>query len=470
MAQGFEYFAVLADMRTGSNFLEANLNAVPGVTSVGEAFNPHFTGKKGAIALCGVTLTDRNENPFELLDAIRGQDGLAGFRFFSDHDPRILSHVLADPACAKIILRRDPLESFVSLQIARATGQWRLSNVQHRKTAKITFEPAAFEAYRVALASYYAGLEAGLQKAGQTAFRLDFTDVGSLDAMNGMLDFLGAEGRLESISRATKRQNPGALREKLTNPEALDDIGAVAADAAPASPSRGGQVGAYVAAQDSGVLFQPVNGRSDAAVDSWLAALDGAAPEDLIRGFNQKTLRQWRRRHQGHRSFTLVRHPVAYAHRAFCQNILIPGEDCLPEIRLALRDQFGLPLPEDAPTKDYDPATHKAAFKGFLGFVASNLSGQTPFRVPAEWDLQHEGLRAISNVAPPDLVARGASLEADLSYLCHSAGVKAKQAPDLSSDGPVSLSEIYDNDIEAATRAAYQRDYMAFGFGPWKQA
>ncbi|GGE56404.1 nodulation protein NodH [Actibacterium pelagium] len=466
---GFEYFAILGDMRTGSNFLEANLNAAPGVTSVGEAFNPHFAGKKGAIALCGVTLTDRNENPFELLDAIRNQDGLAGFRFFSDHDPRILSHVLADPACGKIILRRDPLESYVSLQIARTTGQWRLSNVNHRKAAKITLVPTAFEAYRTELASYYAGLEAGLQKAGQTAFRLDFTDVGSLDVMNGLLNFLGVEGRLDAISRETKRQNPGSLREKLTNPEVLEAIGGLMADAAPAAPTRGGQVGAYVAARDSGVLFQPVNGRPDPGVESWLASLDGAAPDQLLRGFKQKTLRKWRRRHQGHCSFTFVRHPVAYAHRAFCQNILTPGEACLPEIRAALRDQFGLPLPEGTPTKDYDAATHKTAFMGFLGFVASNLSGQTPFRVPAEWDLQHEGLRAISSVAPPYLVARGPSLAVDMTYLCQSAGLKAGPPPAFEEDGPIPLSEIYDKKIEAATRAAYQRDYMAFGFGPWKQ-
>ena len=45
MAGGrFTSFIVLAGMRTGSNFLEANLNQFPDLKSYGELFNPHFVG------------------------------------------------------------------------------------------------------------------------------------------------------------------------------------------------------------------------------------------------------------------------------------------------------------------------------------------------------------------------------------------------------------------------------------------
>ncbi|MFV2002753.1 MAG: hypothetical protein ACC619_07195 [Paracoccaceae bacterium] len=33
---------------------------------------------------------------------------------------------------------------------------------------------------------------------------------------------------------------------------------------------------------------------------------------------------------------------------------------------------------------------------------------------------------------------------------------------------PFELSEIYDAEVEAAVRSAYQRDYMMFGFGAWR--
>jgi LPS sulfotransferase NodH len=44
MPPEFQSFVVFAEMRTGSNFLEANLNQLEGVACHGEAFNPHFLG------------------------------------------------------------------------------------------------------------------------------------------------------------------------------------------------------------------------------------------------------------------------------------------------------------------------------------------------------------------------------------------------------------------------------------------
>ena len=35
-------------------------------------------------------------------------------------------------------------------------------------------------------------------------------------------------------------------------------------------------------------------------------------------------------------------------------------------------------------------------------------------------------------------------------------------------NAPVLLSEIYDDSVEEAVRAAYQKDYMMFGFDAWK--
>jgi hypothetical protein len=132
-------------MRTGSNFLEANLNALPGVLSYGEVFNPHFIGKKDATELFGITLADREANPKPLLRKLRSEtEGLSGFRFFHDHDPRVLDLVLADSGCAKIILTRNPVDSYVSWQIARTTGQWKLTDAKRLKSAKARFEADGF--------------------------------------------------------------------------------------------------------------------------------------------------------------------------------------------------------------------------------------------------------------------------------------------------------------------------------------
>ena len=60
----FQSFVVFAEMRTGSNFLEANLNAIPGVTCHGEAFNPAFIGNEKKQELLGVSIHQRKpESP-----------------------------------------------------------------------------------------------------------------------------------------------------------------------------------------------------------------------------------------------------------------------------------------------------------------------------------------------------------------------------------------------------------------------
>ena len=100
---------MFAEMRTGSNFLEANLNALPGVTCHGEVFNPFFIGKKDHTELFDITLTAREADPLPLLRRLRERtDGLSAFRYFHDHDPRVFDAVMDDPRCAKIILTRNP--------------------------------------------------------------------------------------------------------------------------------------------------------------------------------------------------------------------------------------------------------------------------------------------------------------------------------------------------------------------------
>ena len=107
----FDYFVIFAEMRTGSNFLESNLNALNGVSCLGESFNPAFLGAPDTVNILGLTQMQRDADPHTLLDAMQSQSAeLCGFRFFHDHDARILDRILDDPRCAKVILRRNPLD------------------------------------------------------------------------------------------------------------------------------------------------------------------------------------------------------------------------------------------------------------------------------------------------------------------------------------------------------------------------
>ena len=76
----FESFVIFAEMRTGSNLLEAALNLLDGVTCHGEAFNPALIGYPKKTSLLGVSRAERDADPMVLWDRIRSAPGLNGCR------------------------------------------------------------------------------------------------------------------------------------------------------------------------------------------------------------------------------------------------------------------------------------------------------------------------------------------------------------------------------------------------------
>ena len=473
----FDYFIVLAEMRTGSNFLEANINMLDGVTCHGEAFNPSFVGYPKTDALLGMNRDARENDPVALLRLIKNSDDLGGFRFFHDHDPRVLSHCIDDPRCAKIILNRNPLDSFVSWKIAQATGQWKLTNATHSKSTAITFNPSDFEAHLEAIQAFQMRIHRALQVSGQSAFYINYDDLRDVGVLNGVAQFLGVDARLSNVNKKLKKQNPQPLDQKVRNFEemktTLSRLDRFDLARTPHfEPTRGPAVPTYIAAPSTGLLYMPLRSGPDDAVRKWLADLDGAAPDEVIEKFTQKTLRQWQDARHPHRSFAVLRHPVARAHAAFCDRVLLDGAGSFPEIRANLIKVHKLRIPLVAPDmtdqSSYDDAAHRHAFLGFLKFLKNNLAGQTSIRVDPSWASQLTLLQGMAQFAVPDLVLREPRLDQDLTTL---AGLLGKQdAPCLTNTDHVwrdRLQAIYDPEIENATREAYARDYATFSFGDW---
>lgn len=473
MGGQFDYFVVLAGMRTGSNFLETNLNAFPSISCLGEAFNPYFLGYPNRTELLGFTQAQRDVDPVRLIDRIRAERGLAGFRLFHDHDTRARAAALPDPRCAKIVLTRNPLESYVSWKIARETGQWKLTDVARRRAAQIRFDPAEFAAHLDAQQGFLLEIRETLQTTGQTAFYLDYEDLRSIDVMNGLAVWLGIDERIEALDQSLKPQNPGPLRDKVANPDAMERtlarLDAFSVSRTPIfEPRRGPAAPSYIAAAEAPLLFLPVSGAPVAEVRTWLAALDDATEDQLRSSMSQKDLRQWKRRHPGHRSFTILRHPAARAHAVFCARILQTGPGCLSQIRDTLRRVHRLPIPKSWPDEGYDRAAHRTAFRAFLEFLRANLAGQTAIRVDSAWASQSQILQGFGEFAPPDHVWREEEWRSAAADLSARMGLPPVPAPDAASDEPFQLADIHDADIETEIRQIYQRDFMMFGFGPWR--
>ncbi len=470
----FDYFVVFAEMRTGSNFLETNINAFDGLQCHGEAFNPHFIGYPDRTDILGVTLNAREGNPARLIERIKEKsEGLGGFRYFNDHDPRVFDIAVPDPRCAKIVLTRNPVESYVSWKIAQATGQWKLTNVKHAKSETVVFEAAEFEAHMDALQAFQVRLLNALQRTGQTAFYVAYEDLQDVEVMNGLAAYLGCPSRIEGLDKKLKKQNPEPMESKVSNfaamEQALARLDRFNLTRTPNfEPRRGAVTPTYVAPPRAPVLFAPIKGGPVPAVMAWLAALDAVSTDALLTNFSQKSLRQWKRSAVGHRSFTVIRHPVARAHAAFCDHILPTGPGAFGEIRTTLRQQFKLPIPKDALGPEYDEAAHRAAFLAFLAFLKVNLAGQTSIRIDPVWASQAAIVQGFANFAAPDMILREDGLTTDLAILAAQIGRPDAPLQQGETDPHrPRLAAIYDRAVEDAARDAFLRDYMTFGFGDW---
>ncbi len=465
----FDGFVLFAEMRTGSNALEEAINLYAGLSCHGEVFNPAFIGHQGQDRLLGITTSEREADPLALLDAVLGSGGLAGFRFFHDHDPRILERILPNPRIAKIILSRNPLDAFVSRKIAEATGQWKLTDAKDRKRARIDFDPVEYQAVAAQHAAFQARLRRGLQETGQAAFHIDHSEISDVAVLNGLARYLGSDATLDRVRLKLKRQNPEPLAEKVTNPEALEAVaGTDEAIATVAEPARGANVRTWVAGAEAPLLFMPLKGGPTARVEAWLAAVDGVAPDQLTRNFMQKTLKQWKNHNKDGRSFTVVCHPVERAHRVFCTHILGTGPGAFLEIREALRTRYEVPLPASEPGVGWSASDHRAAFLGFLRFAKASNAGQTSLRSDPAWASQAVLLAGTAHVLVPDAVLRDGALDTALPALSAELGLAAAPVGASDDPSPIPLAAIYNDEVEEAVRSLHNRDFMAFGFRRWQ--
>ncbi len=470
----FDYFVVLAGMRTGSNLLEEYLSAMPGLRSYGELFNPHFFGKPGRSTEFGLSMAARAGDPARIVaEMLKAGDEMPGFRLFHDHDQRVIDQVLADPRAAKIVLTRRPLDSYVSLKVARKTGQWWLGDLASARAAKVAFDVDEYADFLNTLSSYQDRIRRVLQTTGQTAFHIDYADLSDADVIAGLGTFLGASGPPDPSKVRAKVQNPSAVTDRLTNPEktieALSSLAATDPGHIPShEPGRGPGLRQFHVCTSVPLVYMPIRGAGHDPVPDWLRSIDPSGRVET--GLTQKDHRRWMRHHPGHRSFTVLRHPLSRAYDAFCRFILPPDVEAYADIRHALIHRYEVPLPEGALPTHWSVEDQGAAFLGFLNFLSGNLGGQTSLRVDYSWASQAAFLSAIAEFGVPDRVVRENSMAEELGQIVGAVGLI--DAPQLSGGfslpSAFSLESIRTPQIDSACATAYRRDFILFGFESWQ--
>lgn len=459
----FDCAVILAGMRTGSNLLEESLGSFDGVVTHGELFNPHFFGKPNVKRLFDLDMSARDGDPLRVLASLKGGNAdFPVFRLFEDHDRRVLDAVLQDQRVAKIVLTRPPLDAWVSLKIARRTGQWWLQDARRAKTAKVAFDTAEFEEFSRARLSFYDGIRRRLQTSGQTAFNLSYDDLFQDAVIEGLGRWLGLSTERDPARVIARVQNPTPIAERLTNAnEASDRLAELARPDLSAlreyEPPRGPGLRGFVAAEGLPILYMPIRGAARDPVADWMEGLENAGE---IRGeMSQKDLRRWWRGHEGHRSFTILRHPLRRAWDAFARHIM--PHDGASDVKAFLTERYGLVVPEE----EWSGDQARSGFEIFLGFLEANLRGQTSVRVDMSWTSQGRHLSAISGFTTPDVLMREDTLKRDIAEFCDRMGIHAKGVPTFEPVSTLDLAEIVTPRIEDLCARAYRRDMLHFGFG-----
>ncbi|HJV71155.1 hypothetical protein [Ideonella sp.] len=234
-------FCVIAQARTGSEYLTTRLNEHPEIACHRELFNRHtvYSALTGEFKARLPSIEERDAQPLVALEQVAALSDQAfpakrlfGFKLFLKHHPDVRQHVRADPRYRLIVLERgNKLAQFVSTQTARTTGQWTAlatkggePKVTGKGGAAADAAPAAIEVDIDHLARFvelstkrYANFNQRIAgRAGVMHLQSETLDERFVE----VLEFLGVDVSPE-LRIVRLRQNPTPLATRVSNWEAV---------------------------------------------------------------------------------------------------------------------------------------------------------------------------------------------------------------------------------------------------------
>ncbi|MEM9060059.1 MAG: hypothetical protein AAGD13_06315 [Pseudomonadota bacterium] len=478
MKAGTSYFAIFGTMRTGSNLLEKTIEALGDTACFGEAFNPGFISGPRKTEVLGMTREQRDADPIGFLEHMidADPDKISGFRIFNGHDRSVLNFSLDDPRCARIILRRDPLESYVSLQIARETDQWMLRNPKRRMTAKIHFDPVDFARYRSGLLAYYDAIETRLAASGLPVLRIDYEDLAYPDRLQQVAEHIGSSGTVPDEAPIL-RQNPMPMCEKVENYEEM--CAAVGIEPVRAKLPALASPRDFLCPERIPVAYAPIAGPAFAPVIALLHRIESRhlsgcselAQADLFDRARLGTLYP-QGPANGRAVFTLITHPLVRAHAAFVDETCGPNWSHSTIRRALIRDHGPMPPPRGIQNGrgGYTPEQHRRHFLAFLDIIAEVISSDDESAPRPDWVAQArlvdlyeadgDRLRILRHEDFADL----AHWLAELTGVAPLPPGQIKGLSQAEANRMLSLSDILDAEIASRVCDLHPEDYARFGY------
>ncbi|HEV7857557.1 MAG TPA: hypothetical protein VGO91_02820 [Pyrinomonadaceae bacterium] len=224
-------FIILNAPRTGSNMLCTVLNSHPEILCHHEIFNPHLIGYARHLQNTSFslgTMEERERDPVEFLSRVWKaplSHPVVGFKLCWRQHETIFREALKDTGLKKIVLqRRNRIKSFVSLLLARQTGDWVVytESAQPQERVKVVVDIAALYENIAYNDQYYAEIEAATRASHQSLLSLSYEDILTFEGRLRLLKFLEVSPLDPScLKEETIKLNAYALPDLVDNFEEL---------------------------------------------------------------------------------------------------------------------------------------------------------------------------------------------------------------------------------------------------------
>ena len=162
----------------------------------------------------------RKEHPQKYLDAILSQTKAdhVGFRIFPEHHNPTLKAIVEDPSIHKIILTRNLLESYTSLQLAQQNNQWLMNHKGTRKPwVPIVIDLGEFKNYALSNSAYYYHILSRCHNTNQRTTPIEYSHLNEPATLDRLLEYFGKDRKFVPESMTALRQNPEPLEQKIKN-------------------------------------------------------------------------------------------------------------------------------------------------------------------------------------------------------------------------------------------------------------
>jgi len=225
-------FVMIGMMRSGSNLLERYLDRLADVRCHGELFNQVFvgfsheaSGRPAGYAREDVAARNADEEGFIAKVDQACDRRIVGLRLFLDHSPHMTARLLHDPGVAKVVLSRNLLEAYISLETARETGVWLTTESAKAPPKPVKVEINKLVTFALRQSLYYNDVQTVLHETGQRYLQVDYNEIKDLAKLNEIARFIGSEHQFGAVSEPIRKQNPGSLEERILDfPKLLEEL------------------------------------------------------------------------------------------------------------------------------------------------------------------------------------------------------------------------------------------------------